>query len=148
MMDKLFSVDCIFIDVQVENKADVLCWLAEKALALGIASNKEQFIRDILLREEQFTTNMGQGVASPHCKSSSVRGPSIIVLRLEQAVRWSEDDEGPVDLVINLAVPKAAPAASHLQLLSQIARKLADEGFINRLRAAKTPEEMYNVFTE
>jgi fructose-specific PTS system IIA-like component len=87
-------------------------------------------------REATYSTAMGFGFAVPHGKSTSIRAPSLAVLRLERPLDWGSKDGEPVTLVFLLAVPAEDPTGAHMKVFAKLARKLMHEEFRARLGAA------------
>jgi len=88
---------------------------------------------------------MGFGVAIPHCRHDAVLADSIAVLRLQQPIRWGSED---VRLVLLLAITGAAANKTHLQIFSQLARKLMDETFREQLLTAPDSAAVLQVLSD
>ncbi len=146
-METLINRSRIFTQVAADSKQAVIEKLSSIAYRLNITTDAGIYLQDILQREKQFSTNLGQGIAIPHCRSESVLCPSIIVLKMKQPIVWDGDDGEPVRLVINFAVPDKSEPSVHLKLLSQIARKLSCDDFITRLMQCETADQIFCTFT-
>jgi multiphosphoryl transfer protein len=93
-----------------------------------------QFVEEAIWnRETVSSTGLGYGFAIPHCKTDAVLADSIGILKLRQPIDWGSLDDKPVQMVILLAVRESQSNGKHLQILSQLARKLMDEEFRVRL---------------
>lgn len=84
---------------------------------------------DVWAREATYSTGLGFGFAVPHCRTKAVDAVCVAVGRLSKAVDWGSNDGLPVRHVMMLAVPEAADAKSHLQVLAKLARRLVHEEF-------------------
>jgi len=87
------------------------------------------------LRETIGSTAIGHGVAIPHARSNAYETTRGAFLRLHHPVDFSAHDGNPVDLVFAMSVPEHSTDA-HLQVLSELADRFADERFRDALRAA------------
>ena len=70
---QLLTEETIILDVSAHSKQGVLTELIEQLDNAGKLTNKESFMDDILAREAQSTTGIGDGIAIPHAKSSAVK---------------------------------------------------------------------------
>lgn len=136
----LITPDLVRLDAPLgATKRDVITSLAGLIADAGRA-DREGLARDAWAREESGGTGMGDGIAIPHTKSSSVRTPSLAFARLAPKVDFDGGDDG-ADLVFMIAAPEGA-AEEHLVLLSRLARNLVHPEFVDSLRSASTPEEV------
>ena len=86
-------------------------------------------------REALGSTAIGRGVAIPHCRSAAPHAPVAAFLRLTTPVDFGAHDGQPVDLVFAMASPSDR-TQQHLDTLSELAGRMADPGFRERLRDA------------
>jgi multiphosphoryl transfer protein len=104
--------------------------------AFYIASrcNDRQELEDaVWAREEVYSTGLGFGFATPHCKTDAVTANSIGVLKLKRAIGWGAADHEPVRMVILIAMRALNNDNDHMQVFSELARKLMNEDFRERL---------------
>jgi nitrogen PTS system EIIA component len=121
-----------------------LAQLAAEALGLDAAP----IAQALLAREELGSTGMGEGVAIPHAYLPEVRKPFGLFARLKGAVDFDAIDARPVDLVCLVLLPKAPPGGESLNALACMARRLRDSDVLDRLRKARTPDELYMVLAQ
>lgn len=122
------------------DKSDVIRGLAALVDAADRADDVEQLIADAFAREETSSTGLPGGIAIPHCRTTGVSEPTLGFARLDPPVDFGAKD-GPADLAFLIAAP-AGGDATHLQLLTKLARSLVKPAFTDALRAAETPEEV------
>ncbi len=92
-------------------------------------------------RELSVSTFMGNGLAIPHGTNDakgSIRRTGISVVRYPDGLDWNGN---PVEFVIGIA----GAGNDHLQLLSCIAQVFMAADQVERLRVARTPEEVREV---
>ena len=117
-------------------------------VATELAELDEQDIFESLIaREKLGSTGFGNGIAIPHCRLPGCHAPLSAVLRLDSAVDFDAIDGAPVDLLLVLLVPEAAPD-EHLELLRQIASMLDRSEVRARLRQAQSSEALYQVVVD
>jgi len=93
-------------------------------------------------REKLGSTGFGNGVAIPHARSSLVKRPVAVLLRLENPVDFAAADGMPVELVFGLLSPEDA-GASHLHALAAISRLAREEQTREALIEAPNAEAMF-----
>jgi PTS system fructose-specific IIC component len=137
----IINTDLVLLDVDAgSDKEAVIGRLAGLLAADGRAVDSRGLARAALDREAQSATGLPGGIAIPHCRSASVRRPSIGFARLRPAVDFGAPD-GPADLVFLIAAPDGA-GSEHMALLSGLARALVRPEFVASLRAATTDDEI------
>ncbi|MBO1298429.1 MULTISPECIES: fructose PTS transporter subunit IIA [Enterococcus] len=137
-MNNLF----VYTNVVSNTREAVFDFLSTKIVEVGKATDEQAVKNGLKLREAEGTTGMMDGFAIPHAKSESIQEPTIIILKLTNAVAWDSLDGQPIKYVIALFIPAAEAGTSHLVLLSQMARMLMDDGFKQAFIAASTQEEI------
>jgi len=92
-------------------------------------------------REELGSTALGGGVAIPHCRSSWLADPQVMVGLHRVGVAFGAPDGSPVRLFVAIVSPSSAPGG-HLRLLADLARRLRDRQRVERAVAASTAEDL------
>ncbi|WP_107768517.1 PTS fructose transporter subunit IIABC [Nocardioides terrigena] len=123
-----------------DDKLDVIRGLAAVVSDAGRAADTEQLIADAFAREETSSTGLPGGIAIPHCRTTGVEEPTLAFARLRPRVDFGAKD-GPADLAFLIAAP-AGGDATHLQLLTKLARSLVKPSFTNALREAEDADEV------
>lgn len=135
-------IDESLIDLEVTQKTrdEVIEHLASLALKEGRISNVEEYKKAVLLREAEYSTAMGFGIAIPHGKTAAVKEPFLCFAKVN-SVDWNSLDGSPVDLVFMIGVGEDA-GTTHLKILASISRKLMKQEFRDGLRSAKNATEL------
>jgi len=63
--------------------------------------------------------------------------PTVLFIRLEQAIEWETFDDSAVKNVFALMVPKKDEGTVHLQMLSRLATALLEDTFIQQIQQSK-----------
>jgi CPA2 family monovalent cation:H+ antiporter-2 len=95
----------------------------------------------VFSREAEISTDLGNGIALPHARCPGLDDPFVVVGHSEQGIAYSLAAEEPAHLFFLLVTPSEHPE-THLALLGQIARMMADPAKREGLRAARTPVEL------
>src|SRR6476619_378688 len=128
------------------DKTDVIRSLAALVAEGGRTQDADGLAGDALAREETSATGLPGGIAIPHCRTEHVAVPTLAFARLSPATDFGAKD-GPADLAFLIAAP-AGGDATHLKLLTQLARALVKKGFTDGLRGATTREEVAELVNE
>lgn len=128
-----------------KNKNEIIKDIAALMYEAGKVTDKDKYAEGVFEREKECTTGIGKGIAIPHCKSEAVREASFALIKLKDSVEWNSLDGKPVNYVIMLAAPDNGED-EHLRMLSQLARNLMDDDFVDILTHAGTVEEIKNLF--
>lgn len=123
---------CINLDLKGRTKAEIIEEMAGMFQRSGVLSSKEDFIRDVYLRESEGPTGIGDGVAIPHGKSDAVITTTMAVGRAHDYIEWESLDEKPVKVFVMFAV-NSADKSELVSLLSQVAVALCDEQVVKQL---------------
>ncbi|EHI73598.1 PTS sugar transporter subunit IIA [Streptococcus tangpeifui] len=138
----IVTPDLISLDLKSRTKLGVIEELTDLLYKHQDVSDKQAFIRDVLFRETEGLTGIGQGVAIPHGKSPAVSHTTIAIGLSKFPIEWESLDSEPVTAVILFAVRDRDSNTLHLKLLQKVAMLLADDGFIDRLHKVSSKEEL------
>ena len=127
-------------------KEDVIRALADVVSSAGRATDVQQLIDDAFAREATSSTGLPGGIAIPHCRTAGVDEPTLAFARLNPPVDFGAKD-GPADLAFLICAP-AGGDATHLELLTKLARSLVKPAFTNSLRDAETPDEVVDLIND
>ena len=90
-------------------------------LDAGYIDDAEGFYEDVLLRESQGITGIGNYIAIPHGKSSSVSKVGISIAKLNNEIQWETNDGKGVKVIFLFAVgDDSENSLEHLKLLAQV----------------------------
>jgi PTS system fructose-specific IIC component len=146
-MSALITSDLVRLDASLgATKADVIRALADVVRDAGRASDADRLVTDTLAREETSATGLPGGIAIPHCRTAGVDEPTLAFARLSPPVDFGAKD-GPADIAFLIAAP-AGGDATHLQVLTKLARSLVKAEFTDALRAATTRDDVVALVTE
>jgi mannitol/fructose-specific phosphotransferase system IIA component (Ntr-type) len=84
------------------------------------------------------------GVAIPHARpEEGAREVGFAAVTLNPPINFGNEFNDPVYLVIGFCSPSAE---AHVDLLTRIARMLGEEDFLDKCKAARTPQQLADVF--
>ncbi|HDZ1043729.1 PTS sugar transporter subunit IIA, partial [Klebsiella variicola] len=123
----VLNVKNIKLNMTARTKEEVIEELTDLLVQDGAVTNKEDFIRDVWLREEQGSTGFENHIAIPHGKSSGVSRTALAIGRTQHTIPWETMDGSDVRCIILFAVCLVDQNATHIRLLAQVSGSLADE---------------------
>ncbi len=133
----MLNVKNIKLNMTARTKEEVIEELTDLLIQDGAVTNKEDFIRDVWLREELGSTGFENHIAIPHGKSSGVSRTALAIGRTQHAIPWETMDGSDVRCVILFAVCLVDQNATHIRLLAQVSGSLANEDIIAKEGANK-----------
>ncbi|HBS5342404.1 TPA: PTS sugar transporter subunit IIA, partial [Klebsiella pneumoniae] len=137
----VLNVKNIKLNMTARTKEEVIEELTDLLIQDGAVTNKEDFIRDVWLREELGSTGFENHIAIPHGKSSGVSRTALAIGRTQHAIPWETMDGSDVRCVILFAVCLVDQNATHIRLLAQVSGSLADEDIIAKLLVESDPHK-------
>lgn len=144
-IQEIIHKDLLVVDSKATTKGQILKELADLLERKGYVASAEIFLTDVYQRESEGTTGIGQGIAIPHGKSTTVNQTVIIIATLAQPIPWETLDDQDVKVVLLFAVKAEDANLKHLRLLQKIATLLADNEFIHKLKEVDTVEALYQL---
>lgn len=140
----LLKSESIALGQKPADKQSAIRQLADLMAASGNLSDKEQYLKDVFIREASGTTGLGDGIATPHAKSTGVKEAGLAAMTVPAGMDFESMDGKPARLFFMIAAPDSANDA-HIQILQQLAMMIMDPDFKEALIAAKTKEEFLHL---
>ncbi len=142
----MLNVKNIKLNMTARTKEEVIEELTDLLIQDGAVTNKEDFIRDVWLREELGSTGFENHIAIPHGKSFGVSRTALAIGRTQHAIPWETMDGSDVRCVILFAVCLVDQNATHIRLLAQVSGSLEDEDIIAKLIVESDPHKIIALF--
>ncbi|KAB2448501.1 PTS 2-O-a-mannosyl-D-glycerate transporter subunit IIABC [Escherichia coli] len=141
--------DALCLNARFTSREEAIHALPQRLAALGKISSTEQFLEEVYRRESLGPTALGEGLAVPHGKTAAVKEAAFAVATLSEPLQW-EGVDGPeaVDLVVLLAIPSNEAGTTHMQLLTALTTRLADDEIRARIQSATTPDELLSALDD
>jgi PTS system nitrogen regulatory IIA component len=127
--------------LEARDAAGVLSALAQAAAREIGGEPAELLAQRFGERERLGSTAIGGGVALPHCRSSTIERPLLLLARSAAGVPFGAADGSPVHLFVAVVTPAGSPA-EHLRALAQLSRRLRERERVAGLLAAPDAEAM------
>ena len=139
----IISKKAVLDNIQVSNKRELIQILSQRVASFS--GLDERLVFDAVWERENLgSTGYGEGVAFPHARIEGLKKVCGIFARLDDAVDFDALDGKPVDLVFMLVSPENS-GADHLTALATLSRILKTEGSCDKLRNARSVDELYAI---
>ena len=145
-MSEFIVREAISSGVSSSQKEAVIREMVENLRLAGYfkGNDAEDVVKAILKRELLSSTGIGEGVAIPHAKHSSVDRLVGTVAICPAGVPFDSVDSEPVFVLVMLISPQERPS-EHLRALEGVSRCLRDKNFVVALRKATTPQQVWDL---
>ncbi|GGH78598.1 PTS system fructose-specific IIC component [Pullulanibacillus pueri] len=135
----LLKRDTVILDLTSTSKSSVIEELVAKLDEAGRLKDKALYKEEILKREAQSTTGIGEGIAIPHAKTKAVKTPALVFGRSRQGIDYDALDGRPSHLFFMIAASEGANS-DHLETLSRLSTLLMDASFREHLMTLESEE--------
>lgn len=143
----LLMKDIMIMDLKATTKAEVIDEMVHNYFVKGIISDEELYKKDILAREAQSSTGMGEGIAIPHAHDTAVKKPAVMFARSEKGIDYDSMDGKPAHLFFMIAAPEGGDN-THLQALAALSQVLMNPDVVNALKASTTADQVQDIFAK
>ena len=141
---ELLKKEGMALGVKVDSKDAAIDYLIDLHAKSGNITDKAEFKKGILAREESGSTGVGEGIAIPHSKNAAVKQPGLAAMTVPDGVDYDSLDGQPANLFFMIAAPEKG-ADVHLEVLSRLSMLLMDENFRAELLAAKNADQFLDI---
>ena len=144
-LSDLLHKDFIIADLKGTAKEDVINELVDLFKDDSRVIDLKKVREAVLEREKIMSTGVGKGFAIPHGKTNAVNEILAAFGKTDSSIDYQALDNQPVNLVF-LLVGKDNMVSTHIKLLSRISRMMTKEEFRDKLRLAKSSDEILEIF--
>ncbi|AXN35963.1 PTS fructose transporter subunit IIABC [Latilactobacillus curvatus] len=143
----LLLKDAMIMDLQATTKEAAVDEMVARYKDIGVITDDALYRKDILAREAQSSTGIGEGIAMPHAKDSAVQRATVLFAKSQNGVEYDALDGQPVYLFFMIAAPEGAND-THLQALAGLSSLLINPQLVADLKQAQTPEDVQTLFAK
>lgn len=139
MLRKFIQKGGVIIDPEVKKKEELFALIAKDALEKDLIKNDVEFVKELMNREEQMSTEIESGVAIPHAKTDIVKNGFVYCITSEKGIKFS-GLTSKVKVIFLIGVPKQAK--HYLDIMAIIARLLQKKEFCANLMESKDKNDV------
>ena len=143
----LLMKDIMIMDLKATTKSEVIDEMVHNYYEHGIIDDEDLYKKDIIKREKEGSTGMGDGIAIPHAHDAAVKKPAVQFARSVAGVDYDSMDGQPAHLFFMIAAPEGGDN-THLQALAALSQVLMNPDVVTALKAADTPDKVQDIFAE
>lgn len=143
----ILSPECVKAPLESTDKRGVIDELVDLLAGLDRVGNPQSLKEAVWAREQTRTTGIGHGLAIPHGKCEGLSGLAMAIGKPQNPIEFEAIDGQPVRLIVLLASPPDR-TSDHIQALARISRLMTMDDFRDRIYAASTPEEIYELLKD
>src|SRR3954471_9268612 len=140
----ILTPDSIRAPLTSTDKKGVIDELVDLLAAAHKVSDATALKEAVWTREQTRTTGIGHGLAIPHGKSPGMSSLAMAIGKPARPMDFQAIDAQPVRLVVLLASPPDR-TSDHIQALARISRLMTMDDFRNKIYAAQTSREIYEL---
>lgn len=146
-LSEILSVECVRSPLTGTEKQAVIAELVAVLADAGKVSDPDGLKEAVWTREQTRTTGIGHGLAIPHGKNAGMKGLAMAIGKPAEPLDFEAIDNQPVRLVVLLASPPDR-TSDHIQALARVSRLMSSEAFREKIYAAETSEEIFDLVVE
>jgi nitrogen PTS system EIIA component len=148
----ILNLNCIHANLNAETKEDSIKILVHKLYSAHSefkkAGYKEADILDFVLkREKEQSTGLGKNLAFPHSRIQKLDGLFIAIGICKKGLDYNSIDKQPVNIIC-LLISEEKEASLLLQGMATLVRFFNEDDNKNKVLAAKTEKEIWNVINK
>ena len=140
----ILTPECIKAPLVGTDKKSVIDELVDVLALVRKVGDAAALKEAVWTREQTRTTGIGHGLAIPHGKSAGMSSLAMSIGKPANPMDFQAIDGQPVRLIVLLASPPDR-TSDHIQALARISRLMTMDDFRNRIYAAQTPDEIYQL---
>ncbi|WP_375262594.1 PTS sugar transporter subunit IIA [Palleronia sp.] len=145
-LSQILTVEAVRTISAVSNKRRLFETLSQAA-AQAYGLRTKTVYGALMDRESLGATGVGQGVALPHARLTTLEHVVGLFIRLERPLDYGSADRQPVDLIFGLFAPTDT-GVEHLKAQARVSRMLRNPDLCAKLRANNDPPTLHAILTE
>jgi len=139
--------DLVLHGLEASNREQALRAISRFLEERGAVDSAEEVLQVLSAREEAHTTALGDGVALPHAVLPKLADRLIMVAAAAAPLPYGPETEDPVDIFFVLLSPPGREG-EHIKLLARICRLARQPGFLEEMRRAPGPKELFETVVQ
>jgi len=140
----ILTPECIKAPLASGDKKGVIDELVDLLASVRKVADAAALKDAVWTREQTRTTGIGHGLAIPHGKASGLSSLAMAIGKPARPMDFQAIDAQPVRLIVLLASPPDR-TSDHIQALARISRLMTMDDFRNRIYAAQSAPEIYEL---
>jgi len=143
----LLTVDLIKIGLESDEKEELFEEMVQLFVDSGRITDRDEALEALFEREAKMSTGISKGLALPHGKLEGAEGLLISIATSDIGIEYDSLDGELVHVVVMVFAEVGNPGP-HIEALAEISRLFLIPGSIDRIRAARLPEDILSLIKE
>ena len=143
----LMMNDLILFDESIRSKDELFETLSRLLEKKERVTKAKKVMKDLYRRESETSTGIEDGFGIPHTKSKAVLVPTICFVHTGKISDYVGLDDKEIEWVFAIFVPQKT-SDMHLEILSNLSRKLMNEAFRIQLKEATNATEVLEIMSK
>jgi PTS system nitrogen regulatory IIA component len=145
-LKKVLSPDAVWVDLKADTKDGIIEEMIDRLVAAGKVKDRDGALKAVRDREAKMSTGMQNGVAIPHGKSKCIKSLVAAIGLNKAGVNFDSMDGSPCTIFIMTLSP-VSRTGPHIQFLAEVSGLISRPAERERLLAAKTHADIYEILT-
>ena len=145
-LKKVLSLETVWVDLKADSKQGIIEEMVDRLVAAGKIKDRDAALQAVVDREAKMSTGMQNGVGIPHGKSDTVDSLVAAVGLNKSGVDFDSMDDLPCTIFI-MTLSSTKRSGPHIQFLAEVSRLVSQPAEREKLLAAKTHFEIYEILT-
>jgi PTS system nitrogen regulatory IIA component len=145
-LKKVLTPETVWVDLKGGSKQGVIEEMISRLGAAGKIEDSEAALSAVLERESKMSTGMQNSVAIPHGKTDAVE-ELVAAVGLHKAGVDFESMDGEPSHIFIMTLSPTQRTGPHIQFLAEVSRLLSKADEREKLLAATTHAEIYEILT-
>lgn len=140
-----FSPANIICQTELQTRDQVIMELLKKLAYNHGIGNVDEVYDQVIKREDEYSTIITDGFAMPHARLKEFENLEIAIATSKQGIKFSDSDNGIVNIVILILTPVDQPSL-YLQVLSSLSTIFINKDIISEISNIDTAEDIWTYF--
>lgn len=148
-LTKYLPISQIAPELEAKDKKGSIALLLKMMIERGLipAEKEGEVLQALLDREALTSTGLGYGLALPHVRTEAAPRIVLVFARSRKGIDFEALDGNPVYFLFLVLAPSRC-VDEYLKVISLISSLMKNEGVRKRLLAAKTAQEIFEIFDQ
>ena len=146
-MDQIFKIEFLNENMLAKTKTEALDELVSTLIKGGLKLDSAKVIEVLQQREKLGSTGIGDGLAIPHGKISTLDEIVVAFGRSKKGVDFDSLDGKPVHIFFLLLAPENS-VGQHLKVFAKISKMFKKDNFRQKLIETESKSNLYKLIIE
>ena len=142
-MNKLITKKLIIKNNNVLNKTDLFQLICDVLLKEKFIDDESKLLNDLVARENLGSTAFENGLVIPHCRTSAIKEPKLVVVGFNDN-DFDSIDKNKSNFAVAIIVPDSA-ANEHLKILSKLSKLFSTKDKLELFKKMSVNEKVSQI---